>query len=155
MIADVEARGKSGYYWTKVWVPLSEVQRRQWLRLACARTCWQPVHTPISNFDSVNEPVLPAGRGNNADPCEYHSEYEKSGRLGNAVDRVMSAIDQSGVYGRGEWQNGWVYINPTAVSAVLKISVSGHDFDGNPIVGAITLPPHSGQIVLWAQPEPK
>ena len=150
MIADVEAQGKGGYYWTKAWVPLAEPQRRQWLRFVlCSHLLAAGAHSYF-NFDSFNEPLLPAGRGNNADPCEYHSEYDKAFRLGSAADRAMSAIDHSGAYGR-RWQHGRVYVNPTATSVVLKVSVSGDDFDGNRIVGAIALPPHSGQIVLGRQ----
>lgn len=146
MIAEVEAMGKSGFYWTKNWVPLTEAQRTQWLRYALCSFLLGAGTRSHFNFDSHNEPVS-KGRGNNADPVEIYPAYDQARELGNAVDATMSPVDSTGAYFR-RWQHGRVYVNPTQAAVEITLDGKFADLDGHLLGNAIMLPAHSGQIYL-------
>ena len=146
MIADMEAKGKSGFYWTKAWVPLTDTQRQQWLRFAlCSHLLAAGAHSYF-NFDSNNERVA-TGRGNNTNPCEYYREYDRALKLGSAVDAPLSPAAGAEIY-RRRWQHGWVCVNPTSAPASLTLEGNFEDLDGQPVSGMITLTAHTGQIFL-------
>lgn len=146
MVADVAARGKSGFFWTKAWVPLSGAQRTQWLRFVLASHLLAAGEQSHFNFDSHNEPVLPRGRGNNADPAEYHAEYAAAPRLGRATE-AMARVGATGAFCR-RWQGGWVYVNPTVAPVTIDLAGRGVDLDGRPVGGPVRLPPHTGHIFI-------
>ena len=148
MIAEVEAQGKAGYYWTKNWVEQTEAQRTQWLRYTlCSHLLGAGMHSYF-NYDSHNEPV-PKGRGNNANAAEYYPEYDQAKQLGKAT-APMSQVRDTGVY-RRPWENGWVYVNPTAAAVRIQVEGTFGDLDGQPVSGSLILPVHSGQILVRNQ----
>lgn len=161
MIQDVDARGKIGFWWTKVWTgpeftsttqPNADKLIPQWLRFSLGSYLLAAGPRSYYNFDTkrVENPEAEGELVSNA--AEWFPEYEAP--LGTATGK-MQQIGETGVYWR-PFSNGAVVVNPTDKTAEgldLPGDMQGRTFiawgDRTPFTFPADVEAHTGLILTF------
>jgi hypothetical protein len=139
MLADAEARGKTIFTTTKVWVNATQTQKDQWHRYALASFLLGSGGASVPQGGSYFTFLY------DHDALKTHSWWQHD--LGTPLG---SYTKTGGIYQRN-FTGGHVLVNPTPTtqsSALTTTSSSLVTLTGTPVTGSITMPPFSGQVLL-------
>jgi hypothetical protein len=139
MLADAEARGKTIFTTTKVWVNGTQAQKDQWHRYALASFLLGSSGASVPEGGSYFTFLY------DHDALKTHSWWQND--LGTPIG---SYTKTGGLYQR-TFTGGHVLVNPTGstqTSALTATSSSLRTLSGALVTGSITMPPFSGQILL-------
>lgn len=159
MIADVQAKGKLGYWWTKCWavdnntcktLPNANEVITQWRRYSVASFLLGAGSNSYYNYDTDKTDDSPAnylGSGKTeANAAEWFAgDYTKAQNVGVATSAY---VNNGGVYKR-TFSNGIVLVNPDSVSKTINLGAARYsDFNGATLTGDYSVPARTGNVLV-------
>lgn len=158
MIADVQSKGKLGYWWTKCWadgdtcrnLPDATNVMTAWRRFSVASFLLGAGSNSYYNYDTDktdNSPATYLGPGQTeANAAEWFAgDYTKAEAVGAAT---AAYTNNGGVYTRA-FSNGLVVVNPSAGAINLNLGGTTYsDFTGTTRTGTYSVPAHTGNVLV-------
>lgn len=161
MIADVQAKGKKGYWWTKCWTKTGSTGRqtchdepdyrsgiKKLLRFTMSSYLLGAGDKSYYNFDTD---ICDGGPVNNKCPAsnaaEWFDDYLDAKKLGKAKG-AYTALAGGDVFVR-KFENGIVVVNPDKSAHTVTLDSGTYkDLDGNRAPAKPSVPAGSGMIYL-------
>lgn len=164
MIADVQAKGKLGYWWTKCWtgddncqaLPNANEVITKWRRFSVASFLLGAGSNSYYNYDTKKNDISPASYigtyESEANAAEWFAgDYTKAEEVGVGLGTYST---DGGVYKR-TFSNGLVVVNPDGSPHTINLGGARYaGFDGTSLTGSYTVPAHTGNVLALISGSP-